>query len=59
MTKPVTLQSLSLAMDGGFVATADISKILEQSGLGDRYRLIGGLTVMLHVHRLHLDLPKW
>jgi hypothetical protein len=57
VTEPVALQSLSLAMDGGFMATADISRALEQVGAGDRYRLIGGLTVMLHVQRLGLDLP--
>lgn len=57
MTEPVTLQSLSLATDGGFVAAVDISRILEELGAGDRHRLVGGLTVLLHVQRLGLDLP--
>lgn len=44
-------------MDGGFVATADITRALETAGVSDSYRLIGGITVMLHVQRLRLDLP--
>jgi hypothetical protein len=53
----VVLPSLSAAMDGGFVAIADVSEAMREAGAGDDHRLIGGVTVMLHVQRLGLDLP--
>jgi hypothetical protein len=54
---PVTLPSLSAAMDGALVAIADVASALQAVGAGDDYRLIGGVTVLLHVQRLGLDLP--
>lgn len=57
MTNPTTvLSSLSAAMDGGFVAIADVSTAIRAAGAADAYRLIGGVMVMLHVERLGLDL---
>jgi hypothetical protein len=57
-TRPrVALASLSAAMDGGFTAIADVSAALAAVGAANDYRLIGGITVMLHVQRLSLDLP--
>lgn len=53
----VVLRSLSAAMDGGFTAVADVSRAMVAAGAADDYRLIGGVTVMLHVQRLGLDLP--
>jgi hypothetical protein len=53
----VILGSLSAAMDGGFVAIADISDAMSAVGASDDYRLIGGVAVLLHVQRLGLDLP--
>lgn len=44
-------------MDGGFVAIADVSKAMTTAGAANEYRLIGGVTVMLHIQRLGLDLP--
>lgn len=44
-------------MDGGFTATADVSAALASAGAAGDYRLIGGVTVMLHIERLGLDLP--
>jgi methylmalonyl-CoA mutase cobalamin-binding subunit len=44
----VTLVSLSAAMDGGFTAIADVSNALAAAHASDDYRLIGGVTVMLH-----------
>ncbi len=43
-------------MDGGFTAIADVTKAMTTAGAADDYRLIGGVTVMLHVQRLGLDL---
>lgn len=58
MTAPkVALASLSAAMDGGFTAIADVSAAMAAAGAADDYRLIGGVTVMLHIGRLGLDLP--
>lgn len=58
MTTPKTvLTSLSAAMDGGFVAIADVSAAMRAAGAAEDYRLIGGVTVMLHIERLGLDLP--
>lgn len=58
MTSPKTvLTSQSAAMDGGFAAIADVSAAMRSAGAADDYRLIGGVTVMLHVERLGLDLP--
>lgn len=58
MTRPtVVLASLSAAMDGGFTAIADVSRALAAAGAAGDYRLIGGVTVMLHIQRLGLDVP--
>lgn len=58
MTGPkVVLASLSAAMDGGFTAIADVSAAMAAAGAANDYRLIGGVTVMLHIERLGLDLP--
>lgn len=58
MTGPtVVLASLSAAMDGGFTAIADVSRALTAAGAAGDYRLIGGVTVMLHIQRLGLDVP--
>jgi hypothetical protein len=54
---PIVLASLSAAMDGGFTAIADVGQALSEVGAAGDYRLIGGVTVMLHVQRLGLDLP--
>ena len=51
----VVLGSLSAAMDGGFTAIADVSQAMSAAGAQDDYRLIGGVTVMLHIERLGLD----
>lgn len=51
------LASLSAAMDGGFIAIADVSGAMSDVGAADDYRLIGGVAVLLHVQRLGLDLP--
>lgn len=53
----VILTSLSAAMDGGFTAVADVSAAMTSAGVAGDYRLIGGVTVMLHIQRLGLDLP--
>lgn len=53
----VVLASLSLAMDGGFTAIADVADAMTTSGTIDQHRLIGGVAVMLHIERLRLDLP--
>lgn len=58
MTGPrIVLPSLSAAMDGGFTAIADVSAVMAAAGAAGDYRLIGGVTVMLHIARLGLDLP--
>src|SRR5262245_54190660 len=57
MTTPVLLVSLSAAMDGGLTAIADVSQAMSVAGVANDYRLIGGVTVMLHIQRLGLDLP--
>lgn len=44
-------------MDGGLTAIADVSNALTAVGAASDYRLIGGVTVVLHVQRLGLDLP--
>jgi hypothetical protein len=44
-------------MDGGFTAIADVSTAMSAAGAADDYRLIGGVTVLLHIQRLSLDLP--
>ncbi len=51
------LLSTSAANDGGFIAIADLASAAIDAGLGDDYRLLGGVAVMLHVQRLGLDLP--
>ena len=53
----VVLASLSAAMDGGFTAIADVSEAMSAAGAEGDYRLIGGVTVLLHIQRLGLDLP--
>lgn len=53
----VVLASLSAAMDGGFTAIADVSAAMATAGAAGDYRLIGGVTVMLHIERLGVDLP--
>lgn len=53
----VTLPSLSAAMDGGLTAIHDVSSAMSAVGAADDYRLIGGVSVLLHVQRLGLDLP--
>jgi hypothetical protein len=53
-TTKVVLASLSAAMDGGFTATADVSEARSVAGAEGDYRLIGGVTVMLHIQRLAL-----
>ena len=58
MTAPkVVLASLSAAMDGGFTAIADVCQAMMSAGAEADYRLIGGVTVMLHIQRLRLALP--
>lgn len=54
---PVTLVSLSAAMDGALIAIADVVGALRAVGADNDYRLIGGVAVLLHVQRLGLDLP--
>ena len=54
---PVVLASSSAAMDGGFTAVADVTGAMATAGVAGDYRLIGGVTVVLHVQRLGLDLP--
>lgn len=44
-------------MDGGFTAVSDVSRAMAAAGTAGDYRLIGGMTVMLHVRRMRLDLP--
>lgn len=56
-SRPVTLRSLSGAMDGGFVGVADVADLMQRVGATSEYRLIGGITVMLHIQRHGLDLP--
>lgn len=57
MSPNAMLSSLSAAMDGGFTAIHDVSSALSEVGAAEDYRLIGGVSVMLHVQRLELDLP--
>jgi hypothetical protein len=56
MTDRLSLVSTSAAMDGGLTAIADVSRALDQVGVHE-HRLIGGVSVMLHIQRLRLDLP--
>jgi hypothetical protein len=44
-------------MDGGFTAIADVTRAMNEAHAADDYRLIGGVTVMLHVRRLGIDRP--
>ena len=41
----------------GFMAISDVSQAMASAGAEEDYRLIGGVSVMLHIHRLGLDLP--
>ena len=54
---PATLASLSAAMDGGFIAIADVADAMSEIGATTDHRLIGGVAVLLHIQRLGLDLP--
>ena len=51
------LGSASAADDGGLIAVADVAKAAALAGIGNGYRLFGGVAVTLHVLRLGLDLP--
>ena len=42
-------------MDGGFMAIAVVSNAMSAARASAGYRLIGGITVMLHIQRLGLD----
>ena len=53
----MVLLSSSAAMDGGLTAVADVSGAMTTAGAADDYRLIGGVTVLLHTLRLGLELP--
>ena len=44
-------------MDGGFTAIADVGRAMSSADASNDYRLIGGVSVMLHIQRLDLDLP--
>lgn len=44
-------------MDGGFTAITDVSQALADADASDHYRLIGGVSVMLHIQRLGIGLP--
>ena len=44
-------------MDGGFTAITDVSEALADTEASDHYRLIGGVSVMLHIQRLGIGLP--
>lgn len=57
MTKAFVLASESAAMDGGLTAIAEVAEALREVGLAHDTRLIGGVTVLLHIQRLGLDLP--
>jgi len=52
-----TLVSTSAAVDGGFIAVADINTAMQSAGAAEHHLLIGGVAVMLHIERLQLDLP--
>src|ERR1700722_3786373 len=56
-TPRMVLGSASAADDGGFIAVADVAKAAALAGIGNGYRLFGGVAVTLHVLRLGLDLP--
>jgi hypothetical protein len=56
-TERLAMMSPSAADDGGFVAMADVATAAGLAGMGDDYRLIGGIAVMLHVQRLGIDVP--
>jgi hypothetical protein len=51
------VSSLSATQDGGLVAIANVARAADRIGLGENYRLIGGIAVVLHIDRLGLDLP--
>lgn len=56
-TERLVMMSPSAADDGAFVAMADVATAAGLAGMGDDYRLIGGIAVMLHVQRLGIDVP--
>ena len=47
----------SNAVDGALFAIADVSSAMEETGLGTKYRVVGGIAVMLHVLRTGVDVP--
>jgi|GEM_PF-1498217 len=51
--KPLSLLSTSRASDGSFIAIAEIGALLA----GAPHRLIGGVAVVLHQHRLGIEHP--
>lgn len=51
--EPIRLLSTSRASDGSFIAISEIGALLA----GASYRLIGGVAVVLHQHRLGIDHP--
>src|SRR5262249_16129897 len=55
--EPLSLPSVSGAMDGAFIAITDVSNALAATGAAEDYRLIGGVAVMLHVQRPTPPLP--
>ena len=57
MKSRLSIASLSGAMDGGYIAIADVSRALHELGQLGRSRLIGGAAVALHQQRLGLDIP--
>jgi hypothetical protein len=56
-TDRLVMSSPSAADDGGFVAMADVTRAAALADLGDDYRLLGGIAVMLHIQRLGIDVP--
>ncbi|MGO8874572.1 MAG: hypothetical protein ACLQNG_02235 [Acidimicrobiales bacterium] len=56
-TDRLVMMSPSAADDGGFVAMADVTRAAGLADLGDDYRLLGGIAVMLHIQRLGIDVP--
>ena len=50
---PLRLVSTSRASDGSFIAISEIGSLLA----GAPHRLIGGVAVVLHQHRLGIDHP--
>ncbi len=55
--RALVLQSPSAADDGAFVAIADVTTAAARAGVGDDHRLLGGVSVTLHVERTGVDVP--